>query len=46
MDAKLNRVSYFAQRVICTNKKSEDELLGLIACYFPALVNEDYQANF
>lgn len=46
MDAKLNRVSYFSQRVICTNKKSEDELLGLIACYFPALVNEDYQANF
>lgn len=46
MDAKLNRVSYFAQRVICTNKKSEDELLGLIACYFPALVNEEYQANF
>lgn len=46
MDAKLNRVSYFAQRVICTNKKSEDELLGLIACYFPALVNENYQANF
>lgn len=46
MNAKLNRVSYFAQRVICTNKKSEDELLGLIACYFPALVNEDYKANF
>lgn len=46
MDAKLNRVSFLAQRVICTNKKSEDELLGLIACYFPALVNEGNQASF
>ena len=46
MDAKLDRVNYFAQRVICTNKKSEDELLGLIACYFPKLVNEEYQASF
>lgn len=45
-DAKLNKVSYYAQRVICQNKKSEDELLGLIACYFPTLVNEEYQANF
>lgn len=46
MDAKLDRVSYFSQRVICTNNKSEDELLGLIACYFPTLINEEYQANF
>jgi hypothetical protein len=46
MDAKLDRVNYFAQRVICKNKKSEDELLGLIACYFPKLVNEEYQASF
>lgn len=46
MDAKLNRVSYFAQRVICQNQKSKEELLGLIACYFPALINEQYQANF
>lgn len=45
IDMKLNRVSYFAQRVICQNKKSEDELLGLIACYFPSLVNEEYQAG-
>lgn len=46
IDAKLDRVNYFSQRVISTNKKSEEELLGLIACYFPQLVNEDYQANF
>jgi hypothetical protein len=46
MDSKLDRVSYFSQRVICNNKKSEGELLGLIACYFPGLVNDEYQANF
>ncbi len=46
MDLKLNKVSYYAQRVICQNKKSEDDLLGLIACYFPDLVNEEYQASF
>jgi hypothetical protein len=46
MDTKLDKVNYFAQRVICTNKKSEDELLGLIACYFPILINEEYQASF
>ena len=46
MEAKLDRVNYFAQRLICTNKKSEDELLGLIACYFPNLIKEDYQASF
>lgn len=46
MDAKLNKVSYYSQRVICQNKKSEEELLGLIACYFPNLVNEEYQASF
>ena len=46
IDAKLDRVSYFSQRVICKNKKSEEELLGLIACYFPSLINDDYQASF
>lgn len=45
-EAKLNKVGYFSQRVITQNKKSDDELLGLIACYFPNLVNEQYQANF
>ena len=46
MEMKLNKVSYYAQRVICQNKKSEDDLLGLIACYFPELVNNEYQASF
>ncbi len=45
-NAKLNKVSYYAQRVISQNPKTNDELLGLIACYFPSLVNEEYQANF
>ena len=44
-DCQLDRTGYFAQRVICQNKKSKDELLGLIACYFPNLVKEEYQAN-
>ena len=44
-ECQLDRVGYFAQRVICQNKKSDDELLGLIACYFPNLVKEEYQAN-
>jgi hypothetical protein len=46
MEEKLDKVNYYSQRVICTNKKSEDELLGLIACYFPILVREEFQASF
>jgi hypothetical protein len=46
MLARLNNTNLFAQRVICKNKTSENELLGLIACYFPNLINEEYQANF
>lgn len=46
MEMKLNKVSYYAQRVICQNQKSTDDYLGLIACYFPELVNEEYSASF
>ncbi|QIA08628.1 hypothetical protein [Draconibacterium halophilum] len=46
MELKLDKVAYYAQRVICQNKKSQDDLLGLIACYFPDLVKEEYQASF
>ncbi|WP_321375240.1 hypothetical protein [uncultured Draconibacterium sp.] len=46
MELKLDKVAYYAQRVICQNKKSEDDLLGLIACYFPDLVKDEYQASF
>jgi hypothetical protein len=45
-NAKLNKRAYFAQKVITQNEKSEEDLLGLIACYFPNLVNEEYQASF
>lgn len=46
MHLKLNHINYYSQRIICKNKNSEDELLGLIACYFPNLVNEQYHASF
>jgi hypothetical protein len=45
MELKLNKVNYYSQRIICQNKKSEDDYLGLIACYFPDLVNEEFQAG-
>jgi len=46
VNMKLDRVGYYAQRVICQDKKSKDDYLGLIACYLPDLIKEDYQANF
>ena len=45
-DSKINKTSFYAQRVISQGQKSEDELLGLIACYFPNLVDEQYHAQF
>jgi len=45
MDAKINRSSYLSQKVICTNKKPQEELLGLIACFFPNLINDDFRAS-
>lgn len=45
IDLKLNKESYCSQKVICQGKKSEDELLGLIACYFPNLIKEEYHAG-
>lgn len=45
-DSKFNKVNFYAQRVICQNPKSEEDLLGLIACYFPNLVDEQYHAQF
>lgn len=46
VNMKLDRIGYYAQRVICQGKKSIDDYLGLIACYFPELVKDEYQANF
>ena len=42
----LDRVQYFAQKVISNSPKSEEELLGLIACYFPHLIKDNYLAQF
>jgi hypothetical protein len=44
-DAKLDVPNYYAQKVITRNPKTEKELLGLIACYFPDLVEKQYQAQ-
>lgn len=38
----MDRVNLFSQRVICQQQRSEEELLGLIACYFPNLVDKQY----
>ncbi len=45
-DSKINKVSFYSQRVISQSPKTEDQLLGLIACYFPTLVDEQYHAQF
>jgi hypothetical protein len=45
-DSKTNRVSLYAQRVISQKPMSEEDLLGLIACYFPNLVEKEYHAQF
>jgi hypothetical protein len=45
-EAVLNKAGYFSQRVISQNPKTEDELLGLIACYFPNLIKDEYLEKF
>ena len=45
-EAVLDKVGYYAQRVITQNPKTEEELLGLIACYFPGLIKDDYRTKF
>jgi hypothetical protein len=37
----MNKSQFYAQRVISQNPKTETELLGLIACYFPSLIKEE-----
>ena len=44
-DTKIDKVNYYSQRVISQKAKTEKELLGLIACYFPVLVEKQYQAQ-
>jgi len=45
-EAVLDKVGYYAQRVITQNPKTEEELLGLIACYFPRLIKDNYKGKF
>jgi len=42
---RLNNNEYFHQQVISQNPKTEMELLGLIACYFPALITNEHLAE-
>jgi len=41
----LDNAEFYSQRVISQYPKSEEELLGLIACYFPSLIKEDHLAE-
>jgi len=36
----MDNADFYTQRVISQNPKSEEELLGLIACYFPSLIKD------
>jgi len=41
----MNNAQYYTQRIISQNPKTEEELLGLIACYFPSLLKDQYLAK-
>ena len=45
VNAMLDNSQYYAQRVISQTPKNEEELLGLIACYFPLLIKEQFRAQ-
>ena len=45
VNAMLDNSQYYSQRVISQNPKNEEELLGLIACYFPLLIKEELRAQ-
>jgi hypothetical protein len=41
----MDNADFYRQRVISQNPKTEEELLGLIACYFPMLIKDDHLAD-
>lgn len=41
----MNNAQFYTQRVISQNPRTEEELLGLIACYFPSLIKEEHLAE-
>ncbi len=45
VNAMLDNSQYYTQRVISQTPKNEEELLGLIACYFPLLIKEQFRAQ-
>jgi len=45
IDEMMDGTQFYAQRIISQNPKTEAELLGLIACYFPSLIKDDYLAK-
>jgi hypothetical protein len=38
----MDKADFYTQRVISQYPKTEEELLGLIACYFPSLIQDEY----
>lgn len=45
IDKMMNNAQFYAQRVITQYPKTEEELLGLIACYFPSLIKSSNLAE-
>jgi hypothetical protein len=45
INAMMDNAQFYSQRIISQNPKTEEELLGLIACYFPSLIKDDYLAK-
>lgn len=41
----MDNADFYTQRVISQNPKTEKELLGLIACYFPSLIKDESLAK-
>lgn len=41
IDKMMDNADFYSQRIISQNPKTEEELLGLIACYFPSLIKEE-----
>jgi hypothetical protein len=45
MNEMMDNADFYTQRIISQNPKTEEELLGLIACYFPSLIKDDHLAK-
>jgi hypothetical protein len=41
----MDKADFYTQRVISQYPKTEEELLALIACYFPSLIQDEYLAK-